>query len=314
MGGLGMKLRQLRQVRHLTQSEVADRIHCDRSYLSRIERGEVSPAVDLLQALCETFAVSLDQVLETPQRADGDFVVRRCLSLMEQGRVAEAQTLAAASWWDYLDGSSDIADRLLAILTDTRNDTPEVLTIILANMFRQATTNRIDEAFFRHGFHLQRALAEHGQLRASWIFCQSLLALDPGPADAFALTLSLGTTLFRLKDLHLASAMYAKSRDLWGEPMRRVNLGRALHGLGACELDLHHPAAATRLTQSACEVYAETSADLYHLALQNLAMAHHLNREPARTTRYLEQCARYWADRGDTPHVQEVEALLVSIH
>lgn len=310
MTEFGKKLRQWRKARHFTQAEVAERIHCDRSYLSRIENGDVSPSIELLQTLCDVLGVSLEILLDAAPRTGGDLIVRRCLSLLEQGRVSEAQTLAAASWWDYLDGSSDIADRLMAILVATPNDHPEVLSIILAQMFRQATSGNIDDAFFRHGFYLQRSLAEHGQLRASWIFCQSLLALSPGPSDAFVLTLSLGTTLFRLRDLHLAGAMYARARKLRGLPETQVNLGRVFHGLGACELDLEHPLEAIRLTQRACKLYEDSAPDLYHLALQNLAMAYHFIQEEHRAVSYLERCGRYWSDSANASRVHEIESLL----
>ena len=222
----------------------------------------------------------------------------------------EAQTLSASAWWDHMDGASDIADRLFTVLTATPNNNPEVLSIVLAVMFRQATTGQIDDAFFHHGYQIQRALAEKGELQAAQLFCYALLALHPEPPDALRFTLSLGTTLFRLRDLHLSSAMYAKARHLWGSHSNRVNLGRAFHGLGACELELQHVAESIVLTQSACDLYQDETPNLYYLALQNLALAYRLDHRHDQVLSYLEQCARYWADCGKSDRLHEIELLL----
>lgn len=305
---IGTKLRALRIERHLRQIDVADQIHCDRSLLSRIENNRVAPSLDLVQSLCQVFGVPINQLLPTAPHdvREDDLVVQHCLSLMSQNRFVEAQTLAAVSWWDYLNDGSDIADRLFTIMTSTSHNNAEILTVILATMFKQAASGRIDEEFFQNGYRLQRNLAERGELQAAQIIAQSLLALHPTPMDSFRLTLSLGTTFLRLKDIHLAHAMYSKARDLWGAHSSRVNLGRAFHGLGASALHLQDVGQALAMTRTACELYRDESPDQYFMALQNLSLAHILNHEADQARHYLKQCEEHW-DR----HSEENRALVV---
>lgn len=309
---VGSKLRELRRMRGLTQAEVAANVHCDRSYLSRIENNEASPPLDLLRALCEFFGKSLDQLVSAPPAHDakGDLLVRRCLSLLHEGRVAEAQTLAVAGWWEHLSGPADVADQLFDVLMYAPNRDPEVLTILLANMFRRAAEGHLDERFFQYGFRLQRALAECGELGLSRIFCQALLALGPNPRDTFRLTLSLGTTLFRLRDSHMASAMYSKARTLWRQELDKANLGRALHGLGACHLQWNDVRPAIVFTEAACDIYRDEDSALYYLAVQNLAMAYQLNGDGDAARIHLELCARYWSDQGNQAQLQDIQRLL----
>ena len=309
---VGKKLRDLRRARHLTQSDVAIHVHCDRSYLSRIENDEVSPPLDLLKALCTFYGTPMDYLVAAPQfqKASGELLVRRCLSLMHQERVAEAQTLAASAWWDYVSGPPNVADELFQVLMAAPNSHPEVLTVILGTMFLRASMGHVDERFFRYGYRFQRILAETGELTTSLIFCNALLALQPGPQDTFRFTLSLGTTLFRLRDIHMASAMYTKARMLWTRDSTRTNLGRTLHGLGACHLELKEVGPTIVLTQDACDLYRDEDPDLYHLALQNLAIAHQLNGEHQPARNYLEQCARHWEDQGNQGYLHDSERLL----
>lgn len=309
---VGSKLREFRQARHLTQEEVAMAVHCDRSYLSRIETDRVVPPVDLLQSLCEFFGVPTNNLLTglPPHDASGELLVRQCLSLLAHGRVAEAQTLAAASWWEYISGPSDVANQLFEVLMAAPNANYEVLTILLATLFRRAAAGHVDDAFFHYGYRLQIHLAEQGQLQSSQMVCQALLALEPDPSVAFRLTLSLGTTFWRLKDVHLARAWYSKARMLWRQGFSRINFGRVLHGMGTCHLALSEIRAGLLLTQDALNLYGDEAPDLYHLALQNVAVGHQISGDHGNAQEILEQCAQYWGDHGDAVQVQEIERLL----
>ncbi|NMP24898.1 helix-turn-helix domain-containing protein [Sulfobacillus harzensis] len=312
---MGEKLRQLRISRHLTQSAIAEQVHCDRSLLSRIERNEVTPSWDLLQALCNALGVPMEELLPSgpaPQLRD-DLLVQRCLSLIAQGRTTEAQVLAASGWWERRDRPSDTTDRLFNVLVQSPSNEPDILSIILATMFRQAIAGAVNEEFFKHGFHIQRMLGERGELGASQILCSALIALNPGPTDAFRLTLSLGTTLFRKRDWHMAAAMYTRARDASGVTPSRTNRGRVFHGLGACELELGHLDSAYQWTQKACELYADEAPTLYHLALQNLGMIHVINGDRARAIRYLEPCVEFWTGQEDDVRVQEAYELIIAV-
>ncbi len=94
--------------------------------------------------------------------------------------------------------------------------------------------------------------------------------------------------------------------------MSRINLGRALHGLGACEFELSNMTQAISLNQSACDLYRDEAPELFHLALQNIGMAHLANNEYEKTLQSLEKCARFWTDQGNASRVHEIETLLAA--
>ena len=48
----GRRLRSYRRLRDLTQDQFAEQIGCSTEYISRIERGLVSPSFDLIEKMC----------------------------------------------------------------------------------------------------------------------------------------------------------------------------------------------------------------------------------------------------------------------
>lgn len=48
----GRRLRFLRRARELTQSQLSEQIGCSTEYISRMERGLVSPSFDLIEKTC----------------------------------------------------------------------------------------------------------------------------------------------------------------------------------------------------------------------------------------------------------------------
>ena len=64
MKQLGDKLRVMRRMRELTQKDVADFLHIDRSTYTYYELGKTDPPLDTLVALSNIFEISLDDLLK----------------------------------------------------------------------------------------------------------------------------------------------------------------------------------------------------------------------------------------------------------
>jgi DNA-binding XRE family transcriptional regulator len=60
----GEKIRTLRQRAELTQPELAERLNCEQSWLSKIETGKVVPASEFIQAVLNYFELSLDELIQ----------------------------------------------------------------------------------------------------------------------------------------------------------------------------------------------------------------------------------------------------------
>ena len=56
---IGEKLRQLRQVRGLTQEEMADRCELSKGFISQVERNLASPSIATLTDMLECLGVTL---------------------------------------------------------------------------------------------------------------------------------------------------------------------------------------------------------------------------------------------------------------
>lgn len=61
-------LKNLREKKHLTQEQLAERIHVTRQAISRWETGETQPNTDTLKLLSRVFDVSINTLLGSPRQ------------------------------------------------------------------------------------------------------------------------------------------------------------------------------------------------------------------------------------------------------
>jgi transcriptional regulator with XRE-family HTH domain len=65
---IALRLRQLRDVKKLSQGDIERRTGLNRAYLSRVENGHAMPTVETLEKLCQVFEVPLYQVFFEGQK------------------------------------------------------------------------------------------------------------------------------------------------------------------------------------------------------------------------------------------------------
>ena len=63
MNNFGDRFKEQRQKKGLTQQELADIFHINRSSISRYEKNQQVPEVQLLQKICDFFEVSIDYLV-----------------------------------------------------------------------------------------------------------------------------------------------------------------------------------------------------------------------------------------------------------
>lgn len=61
---LGLRLRQLREARGLTQEQLGEKAELDQTYLSGVERGIRNPSVVVLSRLAKGLKLSLSELVE----------------------------------------------------------------------------------------------------------------------------------------------------------------------------------------------------------------------------------------------------------
>jgi transcriptional regulator with XRE-family HTH domain len=64
---IGMRLRREREARRLALVEVAERAGLTKSFLSRVERDQVSPSLSSLFGICRALGIEISELLAVPQ-------------------------------------------------------------------------------------------------------------------------------------------------------------------------------------------------------------------------------------------------------
>jgi len=65
---LGSRIKELREVRHFSQVELADVLHVSKQSISNWENGNILPSVEMVIKIAEFFSVSTDYLLGLDSR------------------------------------------------------------------------------------------------------------------------------------------------------------------------------------------------------------------------------------------------------
>lgn len=68
---IGLKIREIRRARGLSQQAFADELGVDRTYIGSLERGERNLTLDTVVALAERLRIDVLELLVPPSRARG---------------------------------------------------------------------------------------------------------------------------------------------------------------------------------------------------------------------------------------------------
>lgn len=84
------RLRELRQAKGLTQAELAQQAHVALSHLSKLERGEAAPGLDLLDRLAQALGATVTGLLPTTAVSADTEARRERVKKLFEGLVSEA--------------------------------------------------------------------------------------------------------------------------------------------------------------------------------------------------------------------------------
>lgn len=83
----GLRIKELRSKKGMTQEDLADAANLFRTYMSRIETGLANPSLTVIHALANALAVSPGQLLEPPSQTDVPLRRTRSSAPIARGRV-----------------------------------------------------------------------------------------------------------------------------------------------------------------------------------------------------------------------------------
>jgi transcriptional regulator with XRE-family HTH domain len=61
---IAKRIRKVRELKGMTQQELADKLNTDRVYVTQIESGKVNMSVDYLQRICDALECKLHVIIE----------------------------------------------------------------------------------------------------------------------------------------------------------------------------------------------------------------------------------------------------------
>ena len=67
---LGLKIKILRNLKNLSQDDIADKLFIDKSYYSKVERGLTNPTILYLRNLSKVLETSLSELVDSSIKFD----------------------------------------------------------------------------------------------------------------------------------------------------------------------------------------------------------------------------------------------------
>ena len=237
---LGMRLRQARLQRNMTQSEVAQK-EFSVSYISAVERGQIRPSLGALERLSERLGVPLADLVQDResasfglaersreggygsygdrQREESERILREALLLLYQGQPAEAVTTLQALAGRTLSLSEQVllrwrlAQCYLALERgeDARREAQEGL-VLAERLGDLELREQLREALGEALVHLRKYPLALDQFRACQAAIDQNLIRDP----VFALTVryDLGAVAWSLGDAEQAISALTQAKML----------------------------------------------------------------------------------------------------
>jgi len=88
---IGLKIRSLRNERHLTQEELAEKADVHPGYIGRLERAEVSTTVEMLSAVVNGLGVEMADIfvknVNSQSKKDTIFAINQTLNKQSQTKL-----------------------------------------------------------------------------------------------------------------------------------------------------------------------------------------------------------------------------------
>ena len=83
MDTLGMRIRQLRKEKGLTQIQLADIIYVSESYIALIESGKRNPSIEIVSKLADVFHVTTDYIVNGSEAEEDKLMLKEWSSVLK---------------------------------------------------------------------------------------------------------------------------------------------------------------------------------------------------------------------------------------
>jgi len=305
---IGAMIRRERRQQHLSQQDLANRLHCDRSLVSLIETEKKQPTPEFLKGIEQVLVVDWTQIEATMEPENS--IVRQAQQGVRTGQWTEGQLLAETAWWECLQRREwNLADDAFDVWLETLShhpSSPAILSLALTYLMQKAASHDWDH-LFPMSIRLQHRLLQINQITLAEAVSQAVLVLSP-PLDVVCpLHIGLGTAALRSDRLEDATYYYRRAEREWNPALSSLVLGRCYHGLGATAILLHQ----WDLAQQAIHLYHHQDHALYYAALQNLGFVYGHTGQSSQAAQIFQQCLDFWTTRAGSDRLASLRAALI---
>lgn len=296
---IGLRLRERRVSLGLSQGAVTRGL-LDRSYLSRIEHGQVVPSLDILEALARRLGLPLASLLSSAEyakaRALQDLVrmadingsekaFHKAWACARECKDLPVMTTIVSSWFERCRHPRP-SDECLAALSCTFDGislasadlTPDIIAI---------------------GLHLAEGLYMHDKFSESTRVYQELLRVNPMPTDMAKVLIGAGSSKFRECDYAGAVICYEHAIDIVESTNESRLIAQAHHGAGICLRELRNNKEARRHTELAHSLYAHNT-DKWYETLHNSGILELDDNHSEAAMDTFNQCWKFYIRNGDS--------------
>lgn len=104
-----MRLKELRQLNNLTQSQLAEKLGCNQTAVGKYERGDLQPSIETLCKLSDIFGCSIDYLLGREDEI-GQIITNSDLSEKEKTLISQFRQLPNIRQQTVIDSVSCMLD------------------------------------------------------------------------------------------------------------------------------------------------------------------------------------------------------------
>lgn len=266
---LGDKLYRRRKELGLSQQALANGI-MDRSYISRIERGQIIPPMEILEVLARGLGLPLESL--SPPEGGHDALRNAHLKLKQAQRLRDVK-LARDAWAEAValkDHDFMVESTLVWLLiAPEAEDLVEALD--RAYIYLLGSTVGMSSNLLRIGLSLGRSLYQRdGFMQATKVY-QELLQRSPLKEDRVKVLVGGGSALYRLGQYETALRWFLDAAEGLPVAKNKDLEARVHHGLGICYRELGDREKSYHHTWLAHHLYQRGSLKWYE-TLHNLSI------------------------------------------
>ena len=309
MNSVGIKIKEIRTKKKLTQSDLADGI-VNRSYISQIEKGQVQPSIKLLKKFSDRLKCDINEFLEDQETSALVLDVKKALSALEYAVINGDFSTVNEQIIEIEKSQENLHNNEKALLFFCKGKIQEMLfkntkdAITLYEKSCELYSGANKEERLRSTNHLVNLYIEHNEIHKAFEYLdesynESIYHKLSG-TEKIALLINVGSAHARLGEYYSAIRFLKQAIDSSKRTSIFYQTGRAYMVLGLCQRRILNYEEARKSYEHAVFFFKE-SEDLLNLAgtYTNLGILNRYDKQIERSIEYLQKAHHLYQHLND---------------